>query len=371
MNKEITLPSPAEIALLEIGSCLKDGRSVGRYLERAIFHVSALPIEHLGSLWHRIADTAKLQTYPESLRTRIFFRRRLSHRQQLDEFPELSYLFLFHRDGRLREAALKIVAGGLPSPFLFGAVLMRLNDWADPVRSAALECTRRCFPLTSPEIVVQAAMILLPRLDSWGRWSDEREAIDLVLRRADVARLLADSLASEKSGPASRTLKAVLKHDAIDAHLERLAMHAAQPSVRAMAVTVIADKQACWPVGAEWKWVDKSMGERIRVPKIRCREISGTHERSNVIEVAASDRSAMVRKAALDALIRGDLGKPIATDIAARLVADRNRSVRERAAYILSRHTEHSSDIPTREEPGRSLPSQAKSPLNAGNAAFR
>jgi hypothetical protein len=263
--------------------------------------------------------------------------------EQLLKLPELPYLFLFHYDGRMREAALHRISGELPSPFLFAAVALRLNDWAEPVRAAALACAERCFPLTPPDVVAGAATAVLLRHDSWGRWDREREVVEAAFARPDVGAGLADVLVNAETGPASRMLRAALKHDALDLHLQRLATEARQPSVRAVAVQTLADGRASWPAGSEWKWVDKSMGERIRVPKFGSRDIAALASRESVVRAAALDRSALVRRASLDALIRYSPGTEEARELAARLAMDPSRSVRERAAFILSRRK----DIPS------------------------
>jgi len=96
-------------------------------------------------------------------------------------------LFLVPRDGRLREAASRKLSGGLPTPFVFAAVALRLNDWAAPVQKAAIQCASRCFPFTNRDIVALAATVLLIRQVSWKRWSGEREALDEAFGRSDVA----------------------------------------------------------------------------------------------------------------------------------------------------------------------------------------
>ena len=60
----------------------------------------------------------------------------------MEPFPGLRYLFIFHGDETIREAALGKIVSGLPSPFLFAAIAWRLNDRALPVRRAAAECAR-------------------------------------------------------------------------------------------------------------------------------------------------------------------------------------------------------------------------------------
>lgn len=334
-------PAEVEQALAAVGQRLESGESVEAELPAAIAGISALPATTISQAAPAITHTARL--YPwraEPSFLQMLFRHRLSDKEQLLKLPTLSYLFLFHYDGRIREAALQRISDGLPSSFLFAAVALRLNDWVEPVRAAAFACAQRCFPLTSPDVIAGAATAILLRHDSWGRWDREREAIETAFARPDVGGRVADVLVRAQTGPASRVLRAALKHEILDLHLERLAAEARQPSVRAVAVQTLADMRASWPAGMEWKWVDKSMGKRILVRRFESREITGLLPRESVVRAAAFDRSALVRKASLDALIRHDLGSDEAHELAARLAIDPSRSVRERAAFILSRRKE-------------------------------
>jgi hypothetical protein len=341
MTKRGVLPADVEQALVAVGQRLESGESVEAELPAAITGISALPATTITQAARAIAGTAKLYPWrPEPSFWRTLFRHRLSDQEQLLKLPALSYLFLFHFDGRIREAALQRISGGLPSSFLFAAVALRLNDWVEPVRAAAFACAERCFPLTSPDVIAGAATAILLRQDSWGRWDSEREAIETAFARPDVGARLADVLLKAQTGPASRVLRTALKHDSLDLHLERLAAEARQPSVRAVALRTLADRRAVWPAGMEWKWVDKSMGERILVPRLGSREITSPSPSESVVRAAAFDRSALVRRASLDALIRHDPGSDDAHDLAARLAMDPSRSVRERAAFILSRRRE-------------------------------
>jgi hypothetical protein len=240
----------------------------------------------------------------------------------------------------MREAALERIAGGLHSSFLFAAIAMRLNDWAEPVRNAAFACAKRCFPLTSADVIAHAVTSLLPHQDSWGRWGLEREAMETTLARPDVAEQLAGILYEARTGSTSRVFRLLLKNNSIDPHLPRLAASAKQPWIRAMAVKVIADARAGWQVGWEWKWIDKSMGQRAREPKFGFRDIQLSVDKAAVVRAAASDASAIVRRAALTAVIQHWRGSSEAEELALMLRADPSPSVRERAAFILSRISE-------------------------------
>lgn len=338
MTKTSVLPAQVEQSLFALGRRLKKGESVRCEVPGVIAALSTLPALTISRAARAINVSAELHSWrPEPPLFEALVRRRLSDKEQLLQLPELAYLFLFHSDGRIREAALQRINGGLITAFWFAAVAFRLNDWADPVRAAALACARRCFPLTAPEVIAAAAEALLLRKDSWRRWSREKEAVDAVFGRPDVARCLASMICHARTGPASRMLRTLLKGGAMDSFLPTLAREALQPAVRAVAVHVLTSGKVTWIAGTEWKWVDKSMGQRLRVPICETRELAPSVDGTGVIEPAACDRSVIVRRAALAALIEHHLNSRQAVETATRLQADSNASVREKAQFILAR----------------------------------
>ena len=255
------LPAELEQRLAEVGKCLANGEPVGEALPTAIAGLNALPPTAISQVAYKVADTAKLyRRQPSDDWFPDLFRKQLTHTEQLLQFPDLRFLFLFHYDGRLREAAVQRLADGLPSPFLFAALAWRLNDWVEPVRHAALRSAERCFPQTDPKIVAAAAEALLLRQDSWGRWSDERNAVDAAYQRPDVARALALRLAESITGPSARVLRKASRSEVLDDYLLQLAVEARQPSVRVVAVQFLTNGKATWQSGWQYKWVDKSWG---------------------------------------------------------------------------------------------------------------
>lgn len=255
--------------------------------------------------------------------------------QQLLQTPGLEYLFLFHRDGRVREAALLKITGGLPTPFLFAAVLWRLNDWAAEVRAAAVRCADRSFPTTAPDVIARTATALLVRQSTWGRWNDERTILDRVLVRHDVAEHLAGLIAGSATGPLASLVRYALRTSALDPHLKRIALEATQPAVRAVALHAIIWGEAEWPSGYAWEWIDKSMGIRRRVIVSDRRPLVVDCSREAMIARGIEDRSAIVRRVALDGVMRYLSGTSTGRGYAAALVGDRSASVRERAEFIL------------------------------------
>ena len=217
MLKPGTLSPEAERTLDALGSLLDSGENAAPAVAAAVEVLSNLHPSTISQVARIIADTARLRRWrPEPSFLQALFRSRLSDKEQLLQNPDLAFLFLFHSDGRIRECALQRIRGALPSPFLFAAVAYRLNDWAEPVRAAALACAKRCFPQTQAGIIVAAAEALLLRQDSWRRWDREREVVEAAYARADVANALADFIRDSKTGPSSRILRLMLRRDVLD-----------------------------------------------------------------------------------------------------------------------------------------------------------
>jgi hypothetical protein len=254
---------------------------------------------------------------------------------QLPNVTGLEYLFLLHRNGFLREAALKKIAGPIPSPFLFVAVAWRLNDWVESVRTAAADCAARTFPETSPSVAAEAAMVLLQRKDKWLRWGAERAMLDMSFARSDVAEELAGRFAKAATGPCATILRQALRGGAIDKHLHCLAQEAIQPAVRAVAANTLIDGFASWPSGRRWRWTDKSMGIRRMESVFEKRAVTVHTDRRLQIATALRDRSAAVRNAAIAALIRYRAEIPEVFSLAASVLNDPSRRVRERAEFLL------------------------------------
>lgn len=338
MTKPNILPADLQDSLQAVGRRLEKFESVAAELPAVLEGLFALPASSISQAAPEIAAAAKLyrRQKPPSL-FRNFFQKPLSDKEQLLDVPDLQYLFVFHADGWIREAALKRMVAGLPSPFMVAALAFRLNDWVEPVRKAAVLCANRCFPLTAPQIMADGIAAMVVRQQNWRRWGDESEALDEALTSPDIAKEIASLICISRTGPASQIFRFVLKTSAIDPYLPHLATNGLQPAVRAMAVQMIADNRASWPVGWEWKWLDKSMGRRQRIPKFAFRDLIVSLEPLKVLHAAASDRSAIVRRGVLTALIQHHLGSKDAENIALRLKGDLYPSVRERAEFILSR----------------------------------
>jgi hypothetical protein len=328
-------------ALADIGGKLERGEKPGAALETALDLFADLPPGRVAQADRIIAMAAKLnRRLSQSASGRsIFDGATDSDVEQLLTTSGLEYLFLFHRDGRLREAALLKITGGIPSPFLVAAVLWRLNDWAVPVREAAVRCANRSLPLTAPAVVARTAAALLVRQLSWGRWGEERAVVDHLFARDDVVEHLAGLIGSDATGPIARALRHALRTPALDPYLQRIASEAVQPYVRAVALDALINGEAEWRSGFAWQWTDKSMGNRRRIAVYDHRTLTVSGSREALIARGVEDRSAIVRRVALNGVIRHLLGTPKGREYAAMLIADRAPSVRERAEFVLRSKT--------------------------------
>lgn len=335
ITQSVLLSSGLVTALAEVRAKLRVGDDAASSLSVALDLLAHLDPGYVARADGEIAAVAGLDRQtPQSPLGKIFSPRR-SGASQLLRTPGLEYLFMFHRDGRLREAALLKITGGLPSPFLFAAVLWRLNDWAEPVRQAAARCASRSFPVTNPAVVARTAAELLVRQASWRRWQDERSILDKVFGRSDVAAELANLMAAATTGPQASTLRYALRTPVLDQYLEQLAFDATQPAVRAMALRTLIDGKAEWPSGAAWRWIDKSMGLRRRETVFDHRSLTITPSRAVLIKHGVRDKSAAVRRVALTGVIQHMLGTEEAQAFAEPLQFDRSSSVRAKAEFIL------------------------------------
>jgi hypothetical protein len=255
----------------------------------------------------------------------------------LQELPGLEYLFLFHRDGRLREAALDKLSGPVRSPFFFAMIALRLNDWAVQVRDAAARCANRVFPVTPADVIAPAAMFLLQQRARWGRWRPVDYApLDIALGRPEIVEMLVTAMCHETRGPMGRILRSALRSPMFDGHLLRLATDARLPSVRAAALQALIDGEARWPSHQEKKWIDKSMGQYRMAWVHAARALDTAVSSEQGVDLAARDRSAAVRRLAVIALLLRGHGLANFDVVAARLFRDKNPALRDRAAFALN-----------------------------------
>ena len=335
-DERSALPVDLQKLLSSVGNLLKHGSDVEETFQPIPAMLDEIEAEVLTSAEADIVQCAQLHRYSHkpSLVARLFGREK-THGEQLNRVARLEHLFIFHRDGRLREAALRKFNGPISSPFMFAALSWRLNDWVAQVRIAAVECATRCFPQTDPLIVARAALVLLSRRATWSRWATEREAIDAVFRRPDVISALATLVIQRPTGPNPTVLRAAMRGPIMDSELPRIAADAVQPATRAVAYQTLIAGEANWSQGWRWRWIDKTMGKRRKETVFASRPITIEVSPETYILQALADPSGIVRSAAMSGLIRHRDIITNVDEIARRFINDPARGVRERAEFIL------------------------------------
>jgi hypothetical protein len=333
-----TTISPGLHAILsEYRSARKINRNIAELLTTIVAQIGNQSPATIASADGKIANAAGLSWWQSDQTTfQRILRTNLSESQLLQKNPGLEYLYIFHRDGRLREQALNQIQGPLPNGFLLAAIAWRLNDWVPEVRASAVNCAKRCFYKTDPAVWARFFLPSLYLQASWGRWSDvERELISQHLRRSDVTSELAQLMLTERNGPLPSTLAYVIRFPEVDCHLESLAKNAINAGIRAIALRSLIDLEARFTNGTKWRWINKPMGQRRKEPWIECRQLTIAANRRELYLLGLGDKSAIVRRVALSGIIKFDGHERRYQNLARKYLTDPSPSVRARAAFII------------------------------------
>lgn len=304
-------------------------------LHAAVTMLSNLPVTAFERLRRIITQEAGLFRRDQvRLRERLLWRFRSS---------DLVWLYLFHGDGRWRVKALNEIKVAPQSAFGLVTLIYKLNDWVPQVREAAEACALRVFPQVRAEVVAEAANGFVTVFPHWRR-SESSAVLIALLNREDVILALKQRLLSGTEGAAASMLRSLAVLRGYHSMLPELAQAALQPSVRVLALkwclagTIISYDYS----GLQEKiWIDRVRGTfRWRWPICRT-PLSITTEFIPLLETGLMDRSAMVRKAAMWALLEHpDLWENHPQCIE-RLGADRSKVLKEAAAYIKSKLPVH------------------------------
>jgi len=328
-------------ALAAYKTAYEAGGNISPIIKSILLSLGQQTPAKISNLDYAIADIAGLSWY-KSVPTMFqkIFNQKKSERELLLQITGLEYLYIFHRNGRLREQALNRINGPLPNSFLVAAIVWRLNDWVPQVRLSAANCLQRCFNQTEPNIIAEYFLTTLRIQMTWRRWAkDEQECIANQLLRSDVVEQLALMLQTRYNGPLPSTLANLLRNPVIDQYLEALAKNASNSGVRAIALRALISDKVHYPNGKKWRWVDKTMGLRRYEPNIEHRSLTVSIDRMDLYEDAVNDKSAIVRRTVLSGLIKYDLDSQISRKLALKCISDSSPSVRMRADYII-RHTD-------------------------------
>lgn len=314
------------------------GEGVGEIVPILISEFGRQHASAIASLDGQIANLAGLGwgRYATSSVQWPSLRRPINERELLLQTPGLEYLFIFHHDGRLREQALNRIHGPLPNELLVAAISWRLNDWVPNIRAAATRCAERCFEKTAPQTLARFFLSNWRPMETWGRWTEtEKDLLYSQTRRFDVIQEVARLLITEIQGPLPSTFAKILRIAEIDFALERLATVAVHPGIRAMALKALIDGMASFTTGRQWRWVDKSMGQRRREAKIETRDLTIAADRKYFIRLGLKDKSAIVRGIALRGIIAHTRHEPEFIELARSCLSDPSQAVRSRAEFIV------------------------------------
>lgn len=344
MKREYLLSLETRRRLSALGVRLASGPAPDRaVLDRVLADLEGLPAEAVARVAHEINAEMRLGWFQAPRRKPVgilsLFQpappKPPSERQLMAADPRYAWIFLFHANGRVRQAALDALVDPPTTPFAFAAIALRLNDWAQPVRAAAVRCAERLFSKTAPDLSAPAALALVNKAFEWGRWGDERQALDAVFANPEVAARVAPLFLTRANGPLSTQLRRLLRYPGFDGDLPQLARDAVQPSVRATALKCLIDRKVSWPVGHGWRWIDKTYGWRQRVVLLDSRPLVVDQDIETLIRQGLADRSGVVRRVAADALIEHRPSLSGVDELVTRMAADRSPSVRERADYLI------------------------------------
>ncbi|EEW59081.1 conserved hypothetical protein [Ruegeria sp. TrichCH4B] len=282
--------------------------------------------------------------YDEQYYTRRTLRRK-NNVKAVQQIPGLAEVFLFHQDGYVREAALQQLDTPLTAPASIYALFWRTNDWVPEVREAAHEALARVLPQTSADVIVPALKAALPRIASWGRWSQAGpERITTLAQRDDVASALVDDVIQSESAALTVVFRELCKTRKIDPQLERIFRTAHQPHIRAMALQALLSGKARWPLPQRRKvWIDKPSGRSRMELQFQSRDITVDADVLGLLQRAVTDRASIVRKHALDGMIalRHDREMAHTLDaLVAGLEDDPNIGVRSRVAFFQRKRRE-------------------------------
>jgi hypothetical protein len=150
MVRNIVLPDALWQALGTFESAFRRDAIADAPVARIVDGIAALPPAEIGRAEYEIAHGADLSWY-------AYGNPRPRARVWLAREPSPAVLFLFHRDGFIRQAALDVLPATAVTPFVFAGLARRLNDWVEQVRTAAVGCAARLFPDLDAIIVVDAA----------------------------------------------------------------------------------------------------------------------------------------------------------------------------------------------------------------------
>ena len=344
-RKRSVLPPDAQTAVFELGQAIENQSILSKQMSKFRDAMKTVPASAVPRASAEIQEIAKIyKVYHQPVQSSgllsKFFKAsnpKSTLLDTLESHPDLGWLLIFHGNGYIRQAALETLSSAPHSEFEFSAIVYRLNDWVDKIRTAAEQYATSFFPRTNPEIVGQSSFFLLAQAQVLSRWKrDGQTILEDTIYRPDVLEYLKDQFLNIRGGRVGHTFQQILRRPDFDTHLSELAHEAALPSVRAVAMDALLNNRARWFVKHKKQWVDKVFGRSRRVAEFETRPVDVRADFKTLLDKAASDKSAQVRKSAADA-INANIknASKMMDEIAERLQMDKNSSVRSRIDYYL------------------------------------
>jgi hypothetical protein len=346
-RKRSVFSEAAQKAIAQLGHSFQNKAVTAQMIDTFRFELREIPAEAVPRGSFEIREIAKLyQQYPYQSPSGIgsrFLQAFGFSSANIDgifhEHPNLAWLLMFHSNGYVREAAIRALKTAPNCAFELAAVVYRMNDWVENVRTASMIYARKFFPIMEAEIISGSTFFLLPQLTLLNRWDDS--AISVVkegVYRPDVLNKLKERFLSTCTGKVSQSLRQILKQSDFDRNLEELALNAKLPKVRAVAVETLLIGRARWLIGYRREWVDKVYGINRRVAEFKTRDVKVDFEQILILRTAAQDKSYEVRRVVADFLAtRGQNMTPQMIEILDRLLDDKSPAVRARIEFIRSK----------------------------------
>jgi len=347
-RKYSILPSECQEIAYEIGKALNSNSLEKHQIDKFRTNFGNLEPSCVSRALIEIRDIANIrrsyrpQEYPTSFLGRFQnIWKKLTELKVMNVESEAGWIFIFHGDGYLRQSGLSSLNSPPQSPFEFTSIVYRLNDWVENVRNKAITFATLRFPETKSDIISESAFFLLEQSEYLLRWNDHsRRLLQQQLFRPDVLLNLKDKFLKNRTGRLAYVLSHLLRRPEFDIYLEELALHAELPQVRAVAFDALLNERAIWPTGYKKIWIDKVYGVSGRERVTQTRHITHSLDVQNLLSLAASDNSAVVRKVAANSLIalpNKNIPEKDMRDLATCLSRDKSKSVRKIAEFYLNK----------------------------------
>lgn len=304
-------------------------------------------------LWNRLrgrntlaAQTARTDALPHDLRAvsegvsqgRVNAKAIQADRARLVRFiadhPDQALAHLVHRDGYVREAALRHVPLADASPALALRLLERCNDWVPQLRKLAMARLCDVVALLPEPDLFPLVTAILGRATSWQRWGRDMGGLANLFDKPAMRNAVNAYLMTASHGPVVRQARWAMRLGIVDAALADLALSARSNALRAIATECLLDSKVYWTEGREKVWIDKPMGLFRTQPRWQVRELGAvSYDRFALLRAGAGDKSPAVRRVVAEHLCKTGPEPALAAAIAS-LLEDKNLTVAHRMLYF-------------------------------------